>query len=383
VLLGSDREDNDSSWWRTDVIVLVSVNPAGPYVSLLSIPRDLYVWIPGYGFDRINTADYRGAVNRLPGGGPGTVKATIEYNLGIPVHYYARVDFASFVSIVDTLGGVDVPVECELHDTFPNPENPEEGIDLDLMPGVQHLNGLQSLWYIRSRWSTHDFDRNRRQQQVLRALYSQSMNLDLVPHIPELWETVREHVETDLELADLVQLGLIAAQLDWANVKSRFISSAYLEYWVAPSGAHVLLPLTDGLVPVVTEALQPPAAGRADQPAFTVEVWNGSGRPELGAVAVQRLGWEGFVVTGLLDVGPYARTQIVDLTTSYKGSPLSLLMRLYRRNYDDIISQPTEGSPVDLRVILGADYDPCVSTALIQYVAPPTPTPTPPPTPGP
>ena len=378
VLLGADREEETSRSWRTDVIIVVSINPDGPYVTLLSIPRDLYVWIPGYGFDRINTAEYRGQANNLPGGGAGTIKATIGYNLGIPIHYYARADFEGFVNIVDTLGGIDVPVECELHDTFPDPGDPEQSIDVDFMPGVQHLGGHHSLWFIRSRWSTHDFDRNRRQQQVLRALYSQAMSLDVIPHIPELWNTLLESVETDLGLDEMVYLGLLGSQLDWSDVKSRFVSSAYLEYWITPSGAHVLLPLTDGLAPLVAEALQPPAAGRADQPPFRVEVWNGSGRSELGTVAVERLRWEGFDVVELRDAGQvYPRTQITNLTTTDKGSPIELLMRLYSRVYSDVISQPTEGSLVDLRITLGADYNPCVSTTLIQYVEPPTPTPTP------
>ena len=380
VLLGTDTEAGGSGW-RTDVIVVVSVNPDIPSVSLLSIPRDLYVWVPGYGYDRINTADRRGALIGYPGGGPALVKATIEYNLGIPIHYYARVDFDGFVRIVDTLGGIDIPIECELHDTFPDPANPEQGIDIDWVPGIQHMDGRQALWYVRSRWSTHDFDRNRRQQQVLRALFHRVLDLDIIPRIPELWGALRESVETDLGLEEMIRLGLIGSQLDLSNVKSRFISSTYLEYYLAPNGAHVLLPLQDALAPVVAEAMQPPAAGRAYQPPFRVEVWDGTGQPGLGAVAAERLRWEGFEVVGLTAVDPVSDTQVLDLTTTDKGSPLWLLTRLYQLSSADIISQPTEGSPVDLRIILGADYNPCVPTGAIYYVPPPTPTPTP--TPGP
>jgi hypothetical protein len=272
---------------------------------------------------------------------------------------------------------VDVPVECELHDTFPNPSNPEEGIDIDLMPGVQHLDGRQALWYVRSRWSTHDFDRNRRQQQVLRAIYRQVLNLDVIPRIPDLWGAVQETVRTDLTLEEMIRLGLAGSQLDWANVKSRFVAPPYVAPSVGPDDAYALLPVPGVLETLVAEALLPPAAGRADQPPFRVEVLDGTGKPGMAAVAVERLLWEGFevVATSPAD-GVYPRTHILDLTTTSKGSPLWLLMRLYARDEGDVIRQPTEGSVVDFRVVLGADYDSCVPTGTIWHVPTPTPAPT-------
>ena len=123
VLLGSDQVNVENPG-RTDVIIIASIDPVIPSVSLISVPRDFYAWIPSHGFDKINTAYRRGQLNHYPGGGPGLIKATIEYNLGIRIHYYALVGFDSFVKIVDTLGGVDVAVECALSDTFPDPDSP-------------------------------------------------------------------------------------------------------------------------------------------------------------------------------------------------------------------------------------------------------------------
>jgi LCP family protein required for cell wall assembly len=381
LLLGSDQEHISGGVGRTDVIVVASIYPDGPTVSLLSIPRDLYVWIPSYGFDRINTAYGHG--RNYPGGGPALVKATIEYNLGIPIHYYALVDFAGFVQIVNTVGGVDVAVECELHDTFPDPANPEQSIDIDLYPGIQHLDGQQALWYVRSRWSTSDFDRNRRQQQVLRGLYRQTLNAGLIPRIPELWDAVQATVQTDLGLSQVVWLGWIGSQLDWSNVKSRFIAPPFITPWTAPNGAAVYLPVPDAIGPLVTEALQPPATGRANQPAFRVEIWDGTGGPGLAEVAAERLRWEGFIVTAINPAGQvYERTRIVDFTTTTKGTPLWLLLRLYNRTAADVTNQPTEGAPFDFQVLLGADYNPCLRPSSIYYVPPPTPTPTPATTPG-
>ncbi|NIV35454.1 MAG: hypothetical protein GWN58_40180, partial [Anaerolineae bacterium] len=128
-------------------------------------------------------------------------------------------------------------------------------------------------------------------------------------------------------------------------MKSRFVGSNVLQAWTAPNGAYVLVPYYEALGPLISEALAPPASERAQQRAFQVDVWNGTPDEGLGHVAAERLRWEGFAV---VNVGPadktYPRTQIVDFTTTSKGSAISWLMRLYRRDGGDVISQPTEGS---------------------------------------
>jgi len=362
LLLGSDQQSIESIG-RTDTIVIASINPDIPSVSLLSIPRDFYAWIPSHGFNKINTAFNYGARDGYPGGGPGLMKATIEYNFGIRIHYYARVAFESFIRIVDALGGVDVAVECELHDTFPDSDAPEGTTDIDLLPGIYHLDGKHALWYARSRWSTSDFDRHRRQQRVLRSMYRQAMNLNVIPRIPSLWGALKENVSTDLGLNELAYLGAVGSRLDMLNVKSRFVGGSVVDSWTAPNGGYVLVPDYEALGELVSEALAPPARARAQQPAFRVEVWNATRYEGLGHVAAERLRWEGLAVTNVERVeGDYPRTLIMDFTTTSKGSPLYRLRRIYRRTNNDVISQPTEGSEVGFRIILGADYDPCAAT---------------------
>jgi LCP family protein required for cell wall assembly len=378
LLLGSDQTGAESVG-RTDVIVVVSVNPELPSVALLSIPRDFYAWIPTRGFDKINTAYNYGARNGYPGGGAELLKDTVEYNLGIHVHYCVRVGFDGFIRIVDTLGGVDVAVECPLSDTFPDPDSPAGQTDVDWLPGIHHLDGKHALWYARSRWSTNDFDRNRRQQQVLRGLYNQILTLDIIPKVPELWGVLNENISTDLGLNDLLYLANVGARLDMMNVRSRFVGKSVLQSWTAPNGGYVLVPYYDALGPLVSEAMAPPASARALQRAFRVEVWNSTPYEGLGHVAAERLRWEGFEVVSLGPAdGAYPRTQIVDFTTTAKGSAIYRLIRLYKRDRNDVISQPTEGSAVDYLVILGSDYDPCVATKIYWYAEPlPTPTPIP------
>ncbi len=361
LLLGSDQDGIERAG-LTDTIVVVSVHPEQPSVSLLSIPRDFYAWMPGRGFGKINTAFSRG--------GPTLMEATIRHNFGIDVDYYARVGFDSFIKIVDALGGVDVAVECPLHDTFPDPTVPSGQTEVDWEPGIYHLDGKHALWYVRSRWSTSDFDRHRRQQQVLRSLYQQVMSIGVIPKIPSIWAALRESVSTDLNLPGLIRLGAIGTRLDTINVKSRFVGRNVLTPWVGPKKLYVLIPDNEALTSLVAEALAPPPA-QLQQHAWRVEVVNGSRHEGWGHVAAARLRWEGFEVVRVRRAeAAWSRTQIIDLTAGEADATVSdpraagalyHLMRLYRRGRDDVVSSPTEQRDVDFQVLLGVDYDPCVA----------------------
>ncbi len=376
VLMGADITDGS---WRTDTLIVVSVEPNLPAVSMLSIPRDLYVYVPGWKMSRINTADFHGEQVGYPGGGPGLVKATLEYNLGIRVHYFARVDFQGFVDILDTLGGVDVLVDCELHDTFPNPDAIGGSSDIDLLPGVHHLDGKQALWYARSRWNTSDFDRGRRQQRVLRSALAKIKQLDLLPKLPELWDDLTQTVETDLSLETALWLATVAGRLDSSTaIKSRFIDGTVVREWLSPQGAAVLLPAYERIGPLIAEALAPPDTARARQGAARVEVLNGTTWPDWATLAADRLVWEGFEVVriGQADHADYQQTTIVDLTGTDKGSPASHLADILRVDKANIVpADDAANDTLSFRVIVGYDYVSCYRTYW-RAVHAPTPTPT-------
>ncbi|HOU11790.1 MAG TPA: LCP family protein [Anaerolineae bacterium] len=376
LLLGSDSTGGQIA--RTDVLLIVSIFPDVPSVSMISIPRDFYAWIPTWGLDKINTAYLRAKTTGYPGGGPALIKATIEYNFGIPIHYYAMVNFDSYRTIVDAVGGVDIVVECGFHDTYPDPESETGQTDIDFEPGVQHLNGKFALWYVRSRWNTSDFDRHRRQQQVLRAILEQALNQNMLTRVPDLWNVYKESVVTDMGLPEMLYLAPVAMKLDMRDIKSRFIRGETLlqSMSVALRGA-VLAPHRDALYEFMQEAAQPPVTSRAAQRAYRVEVWNGSGNSSWGEVAAYRLRLEGFEVPAIQQTEDVARTVITDYTTTSKGSPLAKLLTLYRRKQSDVTAEPTEGSQVDFRVTLGWDYNPCAGTGSIGWYPTPTPSPTP------
>lgn len=385
LLLGSDlRQDPNDPGYRTDTIIIVSVNRKEGTVSLLSFPRDLYVYIPGWTMNRINTADSRGSAVGWEGGGPGLLRETLLYNFGIQTHYYARVGFDGFKTIVDTLGGIDIPVDCPVTsyrlkdpsvtaddfatwDQWAEYTGNDDNFELyTLDVGVHHLDGYMALWYARARTGSSDYDRSRRQQQVLRAIWNNSTQLgwlepgpESVARISSLWVTGNEIVETDMGLGNVLQLAPIAANLDTSRIRSYFIGPDETRGWITPDEKQaVLLPVPKEVERIATLALQPPAANYAAANTATVEVRNGTTLDRLDEVAADRLGWENLIAipTGPADRDDYEQTLIFDFTGTSKGSQLYTLQRLMAVPLDRVTTQPDPNRSVDYLIILGEDY---------------------------
>jgi hypothetical protein len=280
------------------------------------------------------------------------------------------VDFAGFMKIVDTLGGVDVVANCPIEDVFPdNPitEDPTVTGTLSIKkPGIVHLDGKHALWYARSRETSSDWDRSLRQQRVLRAMWAKANQQGLIARLPELWSDLSSTVKTDLKLNDLIWLATIGARLDSTRIKSRTLDGNVLYHWTTPdTGAWVVSPIPDKLSPALEEIFSPPT-NVAAQAQTQVEVWNGSPESAWGILAADRLEWEGYTVTAIspADRNDYAQTKIVDLTTTSKGSRRWALATIFHVNAANVIQQPNPSSPAQYRVTVGADYQPCVRPKL-------------------
>ena len=250
LLIGSDKRPGGS--YRTDTMVVVVLWPREAQVSMISIPRDLWIYIPSVGMQRINTAYQSGELYGYAGGGPGLLRDTVAYNLGIRIDHTAMVEFDGFRRIVDTLGGVDVPVACpytdwRLIDPSYDPFNEDNWALYTVEPGVAHMDGDLALWYARSRMKSNDFDRGRRQQEVLRSIFSQALRSDTLGRIPQLYADLSQTIVTDLGLGDLLKLALYAPSLTNANIRSYYIRPPYVSSWMTPAGAAVLLPDQAGL----------------------------------------------------------------------------------------------------------------------------------------
>ena len=196
---------------RTDSMMLVSIDPVSKSVGVLSIPRDLWVYIPGYDYYKINTAYFLGEANKMPEGGPGLAMDTVEQVLGVPIQYYAQVDFGAFVRIIDELGGVKIrPAEKIKID----PIGPNNSFYLE--PGVYVVDGATALAYARNRYTEGgDFDRANRQQEVLLSVRERVMKFNMLPTLvtkaPTLYNEVQKGVRTNLTLQQIVQLALLFA----------------------------------------------------------------------------------------------------------------------------------------------------------------------------
>jgi len=361
VVLGSDRRP-DWSTWHTDAVHIVSIQPLIPAVTVLSIPRDLYVYIPGFWMSRINFADVYGELYGYEGGGPALLQQTLLYNLGIPVDYYVRTDFDGLIGIVDVLDGVDIPVHCRLEDHWPYPdENGEYPIKV-MEPGVHHMDGETALWYARSRVTSSVFARDRRQQQVLQALWRKARSLDLLSQIPQLWGQFQSMIVTDMEFDDVVRLTGMAFRLDEQNVRFRNIGRQHIIPWTTPKGGSVFLPNWEEIGPVVGDALGPMPEGRLWRKLQTVEVWNGTVNAGWDQLAADRLLREGFVtVIGQPNRRDYPQTQLIDFTSTTKGSGLPHLQWMFNLSAENVISAPDPGMPVAYRLIIGIDYQTCRS----------------------
>jgi LCP family protein required for cell wall assembly len=362
LLIGSDRRPGGS--FRTDTMVIAILRPNEGQVSLISIPRDLWVSIPGWENERINTAYQHGISVDYPGGGPGLLKDTILYNLGIRIDHTAMVEFDGFRQIVDTLGGVDVPVSCpytdwRLIDPSYDPYNENNWHLYTTGPGLVRMDGDLALWYARSRQKSNDFDRGRRQQEVLRALFTQALQAGTLTRIPELYNNLRSTVETDLGLGDILQLAIYAPKMTNADIRSYYIRPPYVSSWITDGGAYVLLPDEAALQQMLTEALSP-STQIVEKQAVVIDVMNGTSIEGYEALASTRLNYAGYethIVPS--DRQDYAYSVLIDKTTAQDFAQSDPILNVMGMSPGSVISSPDPNSKAHYLLIIGYDYEPC------------------------
>jgi LCP family protein required for cell wall assembly len=231
VVLGTD--ERPGAGFRTDVIIWLSLNPSYGTASILSLPRDLYVRIPGHADNRINVAHAFGFQ---------TLSDTFAYNFGVRPDHYILTNFTGFLNIVDSLGGIDVEAGRELTDKCDLPQAVNGYCTIPA--GMNHMDAQTALWYVRARYTTSDFNRAKRSQEVLMGLFRGMLSINAVANAPTIYEQYRASVQTDMSLQDILPLVPLAAELTQPdrlrhyNVSSR---EAY-PYTVPETGADVLMP---------------------------------------------------------------------------------------------------------------------------------------------
>ncbi len=235
-LLGVDLRPAGGSF-NTDTIMILTLNRAKKTAALISFPRDLYVYIPAYGMQRINAAFGEGNALNYPGAGFGLFQDTMRYNFGITIDHYALMNFWGFQDLIDSLGGIDVYSQYSLTDK-------RQGMGtFTLGAGLHHMDGEMALWYVRARKTTSDFDRVRRQQEVILGIAQTLLNKNVLSNIPGFFVTLAKYVESDLTLDAITPFADMATSITPSSVgRATLIPNTYGTNWITPDGAMVVLP---------------------------------------------------------------------------------------------------------------------------------------------
>ncbi len=369
LMLGLDYRDweaqNDYS--RSDTMILLTLDPLSSTAGILTIPRDMWVGIPGFKHGKINTAYYLGEANKLPGGGPGLAIKTVEQFLGVPINYYAQIDFGAFVRFIDELGGVKIDVP--------------EAIKIDLLgsgsatkktlqPGVQVLPGEWALAYARARYTAGgDFDRGRRQQQVIMGIRDRILSLDMLPVLVTrsnaLYNELASGIHTNLSLEEAVKLAVLASQVPKENIHQGVISEKQVLFGTSPDNLSILIPIVDKIHLLRDEvfgssgALGPLTPGSSQERMIAegarISVQNASHSAGLAERTAEYLRSLGVNVVEVKEAGELStRTSLIDHT----GKPFALnyLVELMSAAGPNVYASDESAGGVDIEMILGDDW---------------------------
>lgn len=370
VLLGSDNEITADNTERTDTMIVVSINRDTGTVSMLSFPRDMYVFIPGLGMNRLNVAFGWGSNVGWTNGGFGLFRDVMIYNFGINVHFYAKVGISDLAQIIDLVGGINIAVDCDYQDyALVGVEVPSGAYMSDpeaalwvLPVGYYQMRGAEALWYARSRGNSSDFDRGRRQQQVIRAIFRQTLDSGQLANLPALWNEGIQAVETNLSFNDVLSLLPIALNLDSSSIESfTLIPTYHTQGWTAPDGANVQLPVYETLIPLLEDFYTPPTANQVAVRGATIRVLNGTDKLNLDVVAAERLRGLGFSAfsAGQSPQGNIDTTTLIDYTGQSKGSSSLEIAQAVNVFSSNIVEMPDANRTADFELILGQNYNSC------------------------
>jgi hypothetical protein len=289
-------------------------------------------------------------------------------NFGLEIQQTALVDFDGFRRVVDTLGGIEVPVACPYTDwRLISPDlNPHVRANWALYtvgPGLVQMDGDLALWYARSRQKSNDFDRGRRQQEVLRALFKQTISTNTLTSLPQLYTDLNDSIKTDVGLADVLSLAPLALQMNNADIRSYYISSGMVTDWITPGGAYVLLPHTEAVQAMLTEALSASQVQEARQ-IFSIEIQNGSAYDGWDTLAAERLNYAGFQTSiTSAEHRQHPATLLFDLSEDQDAGGAARLLAILGLKPDALFASPDSDSESDYLLVLGNDYQPCFQPA--------------------
>lgn len=353
---------------RTDTMMLLTMDPVSRTAGLLSIPRDLWVNIPGFDYGKINIAYYLGELYNLPGSGPGLAIQTVEDLLGVDINYYAQVDFSAFENFINEIGGIDVDVPYEISVDPIGPHN-----TVTLGQGIQHLDGPTALAYARNRETFGaDFDRADRQQQVVMSTFDQITTpgtlLKLITNSPTIYNNLRNGIHTNLNLKETISLAWTVAQIPRENIKRGIIGPNEVSISVSPDGMDILLPdmdavravrdqvfaTTAGVAPIATVYISNPEELRQAENA-TISILNAT---TTAGLASETRNYLLDLRINVTETGNAAEKSDTTVIIDYTGKPYTVqyLVELLNIQPNSIYSRYDPNSQVDIAILLGTDW---------------------------
>jgi LCP family protein required for cell wall assembly len=375
LLMGTDERGDEQfeDRFRTDTMIVVQIDPIRKTMGVLSFPRDLWVRVPGFAQpNKITFANYLGDGSDLPGGGPALAMETIRENFGIRVDYFVQINFDVFLKVVDLIApnGVELCVNEHILDT----KYPDAGrgtITVEFNIGCQLVNAERLLQYARTR-ATYggDFDRNRRQQEVLNALQKQLLSADglgsMVASIPSVYNELAGSYRTDLDVRQLMALAGLVLQVPNENITYGQIGALQVEQGKTTDGLDILIPNNIAISRVIAETFDPQpnlSIGElrtlATQENASITILNNTDITGLAGRVQEWLTSQGIRVDSVGNVPEAAFDSSTTLILDYRGKTNSL--RLLR----DVMGLPVSAvrvgagsqiqSSADIVILVGSD----------------------------
>jgi LCP family protein required for cell wall assembly len=356
LLAGNSSDDpGHSGAGLTDSIMLISIDTKNNKAFLLSIPRDLWVQLPGGGHQKINDAYVDGENNSFsapgyPNGGMGELEQVVSQDLGVPIDYYALVDYTAFKDSVNAVGGIDINIQSSdprgLYD--PSIDYTTHGPLVDLSNGEHHLNGEQSLDLARARGDAYgsygfdaaDFDRTQHQRQMLVALKQKAVSAGVLANpakLTSLFDAVGNNVKTDMKLDEVHRLYDLTKNINGNAVQSLSLNSAggkdLLQSYSASDGESALIPATgvDDYSAIQNFIKRQTSSNPVVQEGAKIEILNGTSTNGLAARFENQMLSQGFNVVGIGDSAapPQTTTTIIDASGGKKPATRAQLIKQF------------------------------------------------------
>lgn len=307
LIMGVDARSPDATAPLSDTMILFTFDPISNTAGMLSIPRDMWVKIPGGDYAKINTAFSVGELLNLPGGGPALATETVENFLGVPIQYYAQIDFEAFIGFIDHIDGVKLTIEEPIDLAFV-----DTGDFVSLEPGRYTLNGSYALAYVRNRdGGNGDLDRAKRQQQVILAIRDRIVEFNMLPQLlansDAIYKDISKGLKTNLDFNQALSLARRVLEIDRSNIQHFVIDNQYVNYSTSPTGLSILRPIPDKIRELRDQVfygatVSPETAAKIlqdniQQENARVSIVNGSNTNGLETTTANYLGEQGLQIT--------------------------------------------------------------------------------------